>query len=103
MIWEVEAQDNSLIGTEPLLFKTDHTQLDKYCKNSRIFLIKPSHLQSPPQQHMQWSYLPALVVAAALTFQRTCGEPTPNPAAEPLGREGPEEQGWTPGRPLDFQ
>lgn len=45
MIWEEEEQDNSLIGAEPLLFKTDHTQLDKYCKNLQIFpLIKPSRL-----------------------------------------------------------
>lgn len=43
MAWEEERKDNSLMGTEPLLFKMDHTQLDKYCKNLQIFLfINPS-------------------------------------------------------------
>lgn len=44
MAWKEEKEeDESLMGTEPLLFQMDHTQLDKYCKNLQIFLFIYSH------------------------------------------------------------
>lgn len=39
MTREEEGKDNSLMGTELLLLKMDHTQLDKYCKNLQIFFL----------------------------------------------------------------
>lgn len=92
MAREKEGQDNSLMGTEPLLFKMDHTQLDKYCKNLQIFLfVTPMSAEPTPAPQVAVSCFPALVTATAGT-DCSKGPPKSPPQTQlqsPRGREGP--------------
>lgn len=97
MAWEEERNDNSLMGTEPL-FKMDHTQLDKYCKNLQIFLfINPSVCGVHPS-----------TTCGGFLFSSTCychrhgllQRPSTGPSTPQLQSPGGKRRGtWTATRP----
>lgn len=93
LVWEEERKENPLMGTEPLLFKMSHTQLDKYCKNLQIFLFINPHVctVSLPWPHMWW--FPVFQhLSRPQGTDCSKGPPKSPPQTQlqsPLGKEGP--------------
>lgn len=96
-----ERKDNSLMGAASLLFKMDHTQLDKYCKNVQMFLFtKPSvyAVHCSPTCGGFPSSGTCYRHRAAPALKDLQG-PTSAPAESPQGTEGSRRQGWPAGPP----
>lgn len=90
---EEERKENPLMGTEPLLFKMSHTQLDKYCKNLQTFLFINPHVctVSLPWTHM-WQFPVFQHLSPPQGTDYSKGPPKSPPQTElqsPLGKEGP--------------
>lgn len=103
--WEEERKDNPLAGTEPLLFKMDHTQLDKYCKNLQISLfINPYVCRVHPSTTCGgFLFSSACYRREALPAPKDLRGAHLNPAAEPCGQGGAAAAGLDRRPAWDFE
>lgn len=105
LAWEKEEKDNFLMGTEPLLFKMNHTQLDEYCKNLQIFLfINPSVCRALPSSTCSGFLFSSTCYWHSWYWllQRTSEEPASNTMQSPQQKRGLQKRGWRASQALGF-